>query len=406
MPDLANPFGSRLAWASAQCPSTNNNVLLHLNLAGGMDAANALVPTNCPSYFTKRPTLAVRNPISLSGVTGLGLHPNLVNLQQLFNSGNVAFVTKVGYPHQVSSHADGTRNFARAMFGNDQDPTGWAGRIADLFVECGMSDRFTIMSLGGRARDVEGLKYVPIVANSLLYFETPGNYFSSPAEDAFKNKIWKEMRAIDEQDKPVQKSFMNAYDVVADAGVTLKNVAQAYDPAGYPDSAIGQTFKNFARLVHYGIYPKVVYTGMGGYDNHSGQKPVFDERMATLDAAIGRLVTDLKSMGKFNQVIISIESEFSRCLFENESLDEAGRAAPGTDHGGAIMSILIGGKIRGGIYGPGWLESDFATRASFLYSIDFREMRSRLVEWLGIDPKLVFPGTFANAGVASQILSV
>ena len=402
--ETITPLASRLAHASAVCGSTNNRVLLHIIQSGGNDAANTLVPRNqslFPKYFSVRPSLAITNSLSISGTADYGLHPSLTNFQQLYNQGILAMIPKVGYPHQSNSHADATRNFAKARFDGVQDSTGWAGRIADTLVECGQSTDFALVSFGGALRDIAALNYTAITTESLSGLAEVDDTYRT-WDKTMKAKSLSDLEALEGTLSLAQREFVSARNKFRNSTVTLKAANDGYNPSGYPTTSLGYRLKDFARLIKYGVSGlKYVVVPQGGYDTHDHQLSTHATLMSDLDAAVAALVADLQSMGKFSQVTIMIDSEFSRCLHQNDGDGTA--SSSGTDHGSATLTTFIGPAIHGGIYGPGYSNTDFNAE-SFVYAVDVRELRARVVDWLGVDPAIVFPESYPNGGVAASIL--
>ncbi len=369
-------------------PMANLKRTVFLNLRGGNDGLNTVVPVTLTSYFDQRPSLALNPSACLTlengpgGVTAYRLHPALVNTQQLWNEGSVAVINGVGYPSANLSHfvsediwSLGLRNASPGS------GSGWIARYADLYTTSSME----IVSVGmGTRRDFLGGSSSPFIVDRLSSFEFDTDWRYSRNHALRLQKI-RDMLAID----PATGLRADIRSAADQAHQLVDQVQQAQDDytstVSYSNDRESQRLRDIAVLVQGGFETKVFYTGTGGYDTHSGQAGRHQTLLTRLDAAIGSFAQDCKDTGVWNDMALVVISEFGRRNFENGSA--------GTDHGKANTLFVIGGAVNGGLYGPTHTESELLN-SNVDYQIDFRTVYSQILQnHLGVDPTPVFTET-------------
>src|SRR5438309_9268139 len=391
--DLARAQGSRV------------RSLVVLYLSGGNDALSMLVPYSDPSYYSRRPTLAVPTASVLqigadSSNVALGLHPRLTGLKQIFDQGHLALVQRTGYENQTRSHFLGTDIWSTASPTNSQG-LGWIGRYLDLLPS--PVDPLVGWNASGSMPHVLLASHVgvPAIANPATYaFSSPNAGSEAAAERATAVRISSHVPV----DRP-ELAFV--YGSSQGAMATLDRVATVatYSPSlTYPNTGFGLALRAVAGAMYRGIGTRVFYVTTGGFDTHSGQNVnatngAYYNLMATLNDALLAFYSDLRAQGLFEDTLILSFSEFGRRISENGS--------QGTDHGAASVMFAIGGRVNGGLYGTAAnLNTDVSNptlenaAGDIHFETDFRSVYAQVIDnWLGANSQQILNGNFRKPGL-------
>ena len=384
--------------ASAQGQNRRNLVVLYLS--GGNDALSTLIPYRDPQYYARRPTLAVPAASVLQiGTDGagraLGLYPRLTGLRSIFDAGRLAIVQRTGYPNSSRSHFLGTDIWSTADPSSPQG-TGWLGRYLDTLPSpvdplAGWSTvRETPRTLMARTVGV------PSIPNVQQYA------FASPnggADALLARESATRMASHLPVDQP-HLAFVNY--TAQSAFATLDRVAQVggYQPTvTYPNNGVAQALRAVAGAMVHGVGTRVFWVQTGGFDTHALQRTnapngAYAGLMGTLDSALLAFYTDLRNHRLLDDTLLIQFSEFGRRVSENGS--------EGTDHGAAGLMMVMGGAVRGGIYGTAadlraapdnpTLENN---GADVRHETDFRSIYATVIDrWLGGDSVAVLGSNF------------
>src|SRR5262245_32239070 len=383
----------------AQGRSRRNLVVLYLG--GGNDALSTVVPYTDSQYFARRPFLAIpaANVLQIGtdrGGTPLGLNPRLTGLRTIFNGGRLAIIQRTGYQNSSRSHFQGTDIWSTA---DPSSPggTGWLGRYLDLLPT--PVDPLTAWSTVReiphllQARTV-GVPAIPSVA---------GYTFASPndtTDGLFARQSATRIASHVPVDMP-HLAFVNG--TVQAAFATLDRVAQVgtyVSTVNYnANNALAQALRTVAGAIAKGVGTNIFFVQTGGYDTHAGQNTnqangAYGALMTTLNDALFAFYNDLQNQGLLSDTLVLQFSEFGRRITENGS--------QGTDHGAASVMFVMGGSVRGGIYGTApnlrnapdnpTLENN---GADVRYETDFRSVYARVIEdWLGASSTTILGGDF------------
>ena len=403
------PWGTGLLSAPSKAsamPPGSQTMMSVVNLYGGNDGLNTIVPTGLANYYASRQNVGL-DPVSdglLSmaggpgGVTDHHFHYNLVNIQQLWNEGSVAVIQKVGYPTANLSHflsQDIWSYGARDILKLGANRAGWVARFADQFAP---TPTGAVAIYNGLPLDMTGGTSKPFQASQLSRFDFdvdnryPDNHLHRL--ETIKNVLASTPRSGVEDDVGV--AIGQAQDMAA---LVQQAVASYTDPGTYDLNAnIGRYMRDIAILVEAGFDTRIFYTGFGGFDHHSGQESGGNNSHPTLlgllDDAIGAFADNMKTLGVWNQMVVLIITEFGRRNYDNGSL--------GTDHAHTNAILAVGGAVKGGMYGSDWTDQDFEPVIGNPggqnplryppYEIDFRDIyKAVLANHLNVDPAPVFP---------------
>jgi uncharacterized protein (DUF1501 family) len=386
--------------ARAQGTSRRNLVVLYLS--GGNDALSMVIPYTDPQYVARRPVLAIPASQVLQIGTdragnALGLNPRLTGLKSIFDTGRLALIQRTGYQNSSRSHFQGTDIWSTANPQSSQG-AGWLGRYLDTIPS-------PVDPLIGwsTTRDVPHL----LQANRVGVAAIPsvvGYSFASPnggAEAQFARESAVRIASHVPVDVP-HLAFVNA--TAQQAFATLDRVAQVgtYRPTvTYPNNGFGQALQAVAGAMVGGIGTRVFFVQTGGYDTHAGQNTnqangAYTQLMATLNDGMTAFYNDLVRQGLIGDTLVLQFSEFGRRINEN--------ASAGTDHGAASVMMVMGGGVRGGIYGTAPNLRDTPDNqtlenngADVHYETDFRSVYARVIDqWLGADSAQVLAGDFRS----------
>jgi uncharacterized protein (DUF1501 family) len=374
----------------ARAQGSNRRNLVVLYLSGGNDTLSMVVPYNDAQYYARRPVLGIPAANLLligsdQAGNALGLNPRLTGLKTIFESGRLALIQRTGYANSSRSHFQGTDIWSTANVNNTQG-AGWLGRYLDTLPSpvdplVGWSTSRDVPHLL-QANKV-GIAAIPSVAG--YSFTTPNG---TGAEQQFALQSATRIASHVPVDMP-HLAFVNG--TAQQAFATLDRVRQVgtYQPAvKYPTNGFGQALQAVAGAMVTGVGTRVFFVQTGGYDTHSGQNTnqvngAYSQLMTTLNDGLLAFYNDLTRQGLFGDTVVLQFSEFGRRINEN--------ASAGTDHGAASVMFVMGGSVRGGIYGTApnlRIAADNPTLENngqdVHYETDFRSVYAKVIDsWLG-----------------------
>lgn len=364
------PLLVRAADAAAKS-GRSDRVLVVLELAGGNDGLNTLVPFEDAAYYRRRPTLAIRKADVHRLSDTLGLHPSLKALAERFRQGELAVVQGVGYPQPDRSHFRSLEIWHTASTNAQAPPTGWLGRYLDTLRAGGLP----ALVLGApRPQALAATKTSAFDVDQLESIEAAAGGSNS------RSKLVRRLssRAPGEAE-PATAVARQARAMYA-AADQLRAAADKYrSTIEYPDTELGRRLRKVAQLLSADRGTRIVFVSQDGYDTHSAQADQHAARLEEFSAALDSLLRDLAALDLADKVAVMVYSEFGRRVEQN--------ASGGTDHGAASCMFLAGKQVRGGFYGdmPSLEKLD---DGDLVYSTDFRSVYATVLDgWLGCRAK-------------------
>ena len=370
--------------AFAQGIPSRNLVVVYLG--GGNDSLSTVIPYNDPFYRSRRPTLAIPagNVLQIgrdSSNVELGLHPRLLGLKSIFDRGRLAIVQRTGYANQSRSHFTGFDIWGTASTQNTGG-TGWLGRYLDT-----LSNPDPLVAWNTNRETPRPLMAdrvgVPAITSPATYsFSSANGGAEAVNERAAQLRISSHLPV----DRP-HLAFVNSTTQAAMGTLDRVATVATYRPAvAYPNNGFAQALQAVAGAMNRQIGTKVFWVQTGGYDTHAQQGAnagAYVNLMNTLDGGLRAFHDDLQGQGMLNNTLILIYTEFGRRISENGS--------QGTDHGAGGNMLLMGGLVRGGIYGTAPnLSMDPANptlennNADVRFQTDFRSVYAKILDgWLG-----------------------
>ena len=378
--------------------ATNGNghhekTVVVLQLSGGNDALNTVIPYNDGQYYDNRPFVNIPQDQVLKLDDKLGLNPALAPIKALWDEGNVALINGVGYPSPNRSHfrsMDVWHTAESEEVGED----GWLGRaIRELDPQA--ENVLTGVNFGRGLPRALYAKGVPVASVGNL--ETYG-LFPDIKDEAARNlalEAFTQMYGGSGRD--VIANFISQTGTDALKGADILRVAprQYSSSVEYADNPIAENMKSIAQVMTAGLGTRVYYTQHGSFDTHASELTSHAKLWQDVSGAVGDFMDDMKEHDMDKDVVVLLFSEFGRRIKDNGA---------GTDHGSGGVAFVIGGDVNGGMYGdfPS-LDDDKQLEGDLHFSNDFRSTYSTIAErWLGIDPVTTTNGQYEQFDFISK----
>ena len=361
---------------------TDDRVLVVINLQGGNDGLNTVVPHGIPNYYRYRPTLGIAPHDVLTLDATIGLNPALAPLKTMYDRGQVAIVQGAGYPNPDHSHFRSTEIWQTAE-PEHYVGTGWVGRYLDeaalpqanLFNAVALAPVLPAVMVGRRVD-------VPAIAALRGYgLSSDGN---ATQRAAFAS-------LLRDDRVPFASPYLGTVATIEDhaqrgSEELPKLIAGYAAQATYPATPLGRSLALAAQIVGSRLGTRVIYVQHGSFDTHAAQKPTQDRLLRELAEAVKAFYDDLAAHGEDKRVLAMTFSEFGRRVAENGSR--------GTDHGEAAPMFVIGGGVKGGIYGT-HPSLDRLDDGDATFTTDFRSVYGTIVErWFQRPTSGILAGSF------------
>jgi len=362
----------------------NGKILVVFEWFGGNDGLNTIVPYGDALYYKHRPTIGIREPDLLPIDAQFGWHKSLRALKNLYDDGRVAIVHGVGYDQPSFSHFT-SMSFWHTAAPNSGNEYGWVGRTASGLDPTGARDNLIVNVAESQTLAVKAEKHVPLV-------------FVDPA--AFKRGVFAQERpALDTlaaQQAPVTEAHRYVLEVTKSAAQASEVVRAAwtqYRAKANPDLRLLDLDKVVA-LIEAGFPTQLYYVPLRGslFDTHVNQAAPHDRQLQYCADAIEGFFQEMQRIGRADDVLLYVHSEFGRRVPENTSL--------GTDHGTAQINFVVGNAVKGGMYGTPPSLSDLVLGDNLASTTDFRRVYATLIQdWLGADAAKVLGQRFDTFGM-------
>ena len=365
----------------------DGNILVVLQLAGGNDGLNTVIPMGNDEYRKARPTLGLTDASILRIDPQTGLHPSLSGLASAYQDGHLAIVQGVGYPNPNRSHFRSTEIWATAVDSDQSSTTGWIGRYFDN--ACSGCDASVGIAMASQLPQA----FTASNPKGVLYQGGATKKKSSKKKGATPSDADGSMMTMEDDDAgeaggsigmlngPGNLGKMSALDFLErtemDAKVSQQEIAKASAKAKnfvpYPGSRLGQNFAMISRLIAGGMPTRIYYLSLGGFDTHTQQAGAHERLLKDMGDSVSAFLADVKAQGNLERVTLMTFSEFGRRVKEN--------ASGGTDHGAAAPLFLAGGGVKAGLLGqmPSLAPKDLFD-GDVKYNTDFRSVYATVLE--------------------------
>lgn len=344
----------------------DGRILVVLELSGGNDGLNTVVPYADDAYYRLRPQIGIKAQRLRKLDDHFGLNPGMVGMEHLYKDGRLAIVHGCGYDNPSFSHFTSMAYWHTAA-PNSGEPYGWVGRLADAMAPSAPAN-FLINIGTNQSLAVRGSKHVPVV------FNNPDNF----VREAFYEER-QALSALSDPGHVANPSRRYLLDIARSANDASTMVRKAWSdyrsPIDYGIADLG--LRRVAAMISAGLPARLYYTAYANnaFDTHVMQNDLHGRLITYTSDAISGFLQDIERLGRADDVTLMVFSEFGRRVPENTSL--------GTDHGAANVMFVAGKKVRGGHYGelPSLTSLDAGDNLKF--TTDFRRVYASMAEgWL------------------------
>ncbi len=361
-------------------------ILVVIQLTGGNDYLNTVIPYGDPRYYDNRTSVAVPQDQVLPIDDHFGFNPALAPIKDMYDQGKVALINGVGYPTPNRSH------FRSMDIWHTCEPDkigteGWLGRvIRDL--DPRSENVLTGVNFGRGLPRALALTGVPVASVAVL--ETYGVLTGITGEPDRSEAldVFARMYAPTLGSGPVMDYLgQTGLDALKGADILKTAPAKYASSVEYADTSIGRNLLGISKVLHANLGARIFYTQHSGYDTHASQVPAHTKLWTELSQAVTDFYADLREHDTADNVLMLVFTEFGRRVKDNGS---------GTDHGSGGLALAIGDPVQGGMYSeyPSLREEDLL-EGDLHFNIDYRGIYGTILEdWLGLDPVPVVGGSF------------
>lgn len=360
--------------------TNQGKILVVLQLSGGNDGLNTVIPTRNDAYYRTRPTLAIQRQDALALTDEVSLHPALTALKGLYDAGELAILNKVGYPNPDRSHFRSMDIWHTASPSDQNWTTGWLGRYLDAQCKGNCPRPTTVLEID----DTLSLALKGASTKGLAT-PNPAQLYRSAHVPYFKD--YAAARQAVDTDAPVQYLYKTLTETLASADYLFEKSKAKPTRASYPKSDLGQHFETIASLILADTDTTVYYVSLGSFDTHTQQASQQGRLFKEMNETISAFAADMKANGRWNDIVVATFSEFGRRVAQN--------ASGGTDHGTANSMFFMGGALRQ----KGLLNEMAALteldEGDLRYEVDFRQVYATLLEnWLQVPHEPILQSKF------------
>ena len=380
---MANPFD--IAQVTSRPGVPDDNVLVVVQMGGGNDGLNTIVPVTDDAYYRARPRLAIPRNEVIQLNSELGLHPKMTKFKELMDRGVAGVIQGVGYPNPSRSH------FKSMEIWHTADPegrvmrVGWIGRYFDskcpvcveptAGVNLGSSMPLAMKAEGGQGVTLEN-------PDAFQWMSSLDGIGAREEQELFR------MLNSPAPNEPGTIDFLRhtAMNAVLSSERVREAVRQYKGGIDYPNNRFAFSMRLISQMIAGRLPTKVYYAHMTGFDTHAGQQGVHDTLLEQLSTGVDAFYRDLEAQGNADRVLVVAFSEFGRRVAENGSA--------GTDHGTAAPMFVFGKRVKPGIHGRQPSLNELVD-GDLKHSIDFRSVYATVLDkWLGADPVKILGSEF------------
>jgi uncharacterized protein (DUF1501 family) len=358
----------------------DDKILVIIQLSGGNDGLNTIVPYYNDVYYRSRPSIAIQKEKVLKINDELGFNPAMQKFKELYEEGFVSIINSVGYPNPDRSHFRSMDIWQTGSAADEYLHSGWLGRYLDSTCQAEVCQPYEAIELDDTlslALKGDRVKGLALQNPQKLYQSTHNPLFeqlkkAKPTEDAHEN---------------VAYLYKTIAETASSADYIYNKSKVQKSTTDYPQGKLAKSMKTIAELIISGVQTRVYYVSLAGFDTHIRQNMQQDKLLEDYAGAVHAFVQDMKKYGKMDKVMLMTFSEFGRRVSQNGS--------NGTDHGTANNLFIINGNLKkAGFYNqaPNLIDLD---EGDLKYQIDFRNIYATLIQkWLGTDTQSILGKQF------------
>jgi uncharacterized protein (DUF1501 family) len=379
---IQDPFDSPLV--KGKPGELDERVLVVVQLSGGNDGLNTVIPYRQDNYYRFRPNLSQPKDRIVTINDELGLHSSLSSLKNLYDDGSLVIVQGVGYPNPDRSHFRSMEIWQTGV-AEEFETTGWIGRLFDHtchdshLMECSPTLGVSVGNTLNPA--LSGQSGVGVALEDPERFYRMTRLYSH-------SKIARVRDDFSSSDKLSPLDFLRrtAMNAELSAERIRRSIRQVQNHTDYPENPFAQGLKLIAGMIAGGLDTRVYYISLSGFDTHANQPGVHERLLQILGGGLEAFQKDLENLGQAERVLGLTFSEFGRRVSENGS--------QGTDHGQAAPMFIFGKPVKPGIIGDHPNLDDLAD-GDLKFHTDFRSVYSTVLEdWMGMDSKAILGQRF------------
>lgn len=352
--------------------------LVVVQLGGGNDGLNTVVPYRNDLYYKYRPNISIKKDDVIKLSNDLGLNPSMEKLRSIYDQGELLFINNVGYPNPNRSHFRSMDIWQSASDSAQYLRTGWLGRALDSMYHNNKPyfgfESGEMLSLAMKGNSMKGMA----VENIDRLYRSSQDQFLMDISNTHK-----------EDGNAVDYLYKTYQDTRDSASYLKEKIGIGNTVSNFPGNPFSKSLHDITQLINAGVETKIYYASATGFDTHARQLGQHNNLLRQVSESLSAFVEELKSTNQFDSTLILVFSEFGRRVKENGSF--------GTDHGTANNLWLIGGKLnKTGFLNEG---PDLTNLEDFdlTHSVDFRSVYATILEhWLDVDSENVLGNTFGN----------
>lgn len=355
--------------------------LVIVQLSGGNDGLNTVVPYGMDAYYQKRKSIALPQSELIRLDDLQGLNPNMGALREIYDQGWMTVLNSVGYPNPDRSHFRSMDIWQTASNSDEYLTTGWIGRYLDSNCQSCKDPYAAVevddtLSLALKGKSSKGIAV-----------KDPAKLYNNTREPFFREVIENHDKHLNEDNLGyLYKTMIETY---SSAGYIQKTSKTYESKSNYPQTGFANQLRTVSRFINSGLKTRVYYVSLSGFDTHTGQKDQQGRLLKQYSEGMAAFLNELKSTGKLNDTLVLTFSEFGRRVEQN--------ASNGTDHGTANNVFVFSGKLKKpGIYNdaPDLINLD---NGDLRYKIDFRQVYATVLDkWLDVNNSNILNRQFSG----------
>ena len=360
--------------------SLGHKKLVIVQLSGGNDGLNTIVPFTNDIYYNNRPGISIPKNDLIKVTDDLGFNKNLAPLKNLYDQGYLSIINNVGYPNPNRSHFRSTDIWQTASGANEYIDTGWLGRYIDSYGKMPYSgieidDSLSLIMKGNTMNGIATKN------PRILFGNTQTPYFKKVLNHQSDQHLSEHNLGY------LYKTMIEAKSSAKYIYETSKTYKSKQE---YPNNPFGKQLKTTAEFINSNIESKVYYVSMGGFDTHANQADRQKRLLSTYSESMEVFVNELKQNDTFKDTLILTFSEFGRRVQQN--------GAGGTDHGAANNVFIIGENLKSkGFYNELPDLANLDANGDIIHSVDFRSVYATILEkWLQVDDTVILNKSFSK----------
>ncbi|MBD0836834.1 DUF1501 domain-containing protein [Aestuariibaculum suncheonense] len=352
--------------------------LVIVQLSGGNDGLNTLIPFRNDLYYKERPSLSISENDIIKLNDELGLHSSLLPLKKLYDNGNLTVINNVGYPNPVRSHFRSMDIWQTATDSNKYSQTGWLGRYLDEYAEhphlgIEFDDSLSLVLKGSKLNGIAT--------------KNPQSLFNL-SKDPYLKHLGRNLNDTHLNEHNLGYLYKTMIEAQSSAKYIYETTKTVSNKTAYPDNKFASQLKTTAQFINSGIETKVFYSSLGGFDTHVNQLNTQKRLLKIYAESIEAFVEDLKINNTFKDTLILTFSEFGRRVKQNASI--------GTDHGTANNVFVIGDQLKKqGLYNDSPDLNNLDENGDLKFEIDFRTIYATVLnKWLEVNDEKILTRSF------------